>query len=72
MDNFVDERDFKLLESDTYTFFVMRRILGADCNLLLTDHEQLIINQCKTAPFQCMRGSCFYLVIKQYYEKTKI
>ena len=43
MDNFVDERDFKLLECDTYTFFVMRRILGADSNLLLTDHERLII-----------------------------
>ena len=43
MDNFVDERDFRLLENDKYTFFVLRRILGAECSLLLTDHERLII-----------------------------
>lgn len=43
MDNYVDERDFKLLENDTYTFFVLRRILSADSSLLLTDHERLII-----------------------------
>jgi len=28
MDNFVDERDFKILEDDKYTFFVLRRIIG--------------------------------------------
>ena len=43
MDSFVDERDFKLLESDKYTFFVLRRIIGGKCELLLTDHERLII-----------------------------
>lgn len=43
MDSFVDERDFKLLENDKYTFFVLRRIIGGKCELLLTDHERLII-----------------------------
>ncbi|MCR5120757.1 MAG: GNAT family N-acetyltransferase [Lachnospiraceae bacterium] len=43
MDNQVDERDYSLLERDRYTFFVMRRIIGAECSLLLTDHERLII-----------------------------
>ena len=27
MDNFVDERDYKLLEADKYTFLVLRRII---------------------------------------------
>ncbi len=43
MDNFVDERDYKLLENDKYTFFVLSRIIGGKCELLLTDHERLII-----------------------------
>ena len=43
MDNKVDERDFKLLESDRYTFFVLKRILGTECSLIITDHERLII-----------------------------
>ena len=43
MDNFVDERDYKLLENDKYTFFVLGRIMGGECDLLLTDHEKLII-----------------------------
>lgn len=43
MDSFVDERDFKILENDKYTFFVLRRIIGGKCKLLLTDHERLII-----------------------------
>ena len=43
MDSFVDERDFKILEGDKYTFFVLRRIIGGKCELLLTDHERLII-----------------------------
>lgn len=43
MDSFVDERDFKILEDDKYTFFVLRRIVGGKCKLLLTDHERLII-----------------------------
>ena len=43
MDSFVDERDFQILEDDRYTFFVLRRIMGGKCELLLTDHERLII-----------------------------
>ena len=43
MDSFVDERDLKILEHDKYTFFVLRRIIGGKSELLLTDHERLII-----------------------------
>ncbi|MCH5266203.1 MAG: GNAT family N-acetyltransferase [Lachnospiraceae bacterium] len=43
MDNFADERDFKILEEDKHTFFVLRRIIAGECKLLLTDHERLII-----------------------------
>lgn len=43
MDIFVDERDYKLLEADKYTFLVLRRIIDTECSLLLTDHERLII-----------------------------
>ncbi len=43
MDSFADERDRKILENDKYTFFVLRRIMGGKCELLLTDHERLII-----------------------------
>ena len=43
MDSFVDERDYKILENDKYTFLVLGRIIGGKCELLLTDHERLII-----------------------------
>ena len=43
MDNYADERDQQILNSDKYTFFVLGRILGTDCRLLFTDHERLII-----------------------------
>lgn len=43
MDSFADERDFKILDADKYTFSVLRRIIGRKCELLLTDHERLII-----------------------------
>lgn len=43
MDKYVDERDYKLLENDKYTFFVLRRIIDAPCTLLLSNHENLII-----------------------------
>lgn len=43
MDNFVDERDYKILGNDKCTFFVLGRIIGGKCELLLTDHERLII-----------------------------
>lgn len=31
------------MENDKYTFFVLGRIMGGECELLLTDHEKLII-----------------------------
>lgn len=43
MDNFADERDYKLLENDKYTFFILRRIIDNPCELLLSDHEKLIL-----------------------------
>lgn len=43
MDDFVDERDFKLLETDKHTFSVLKRIIKGECRVLLTDHERLII-----------------------------
>ena len=43
MDNYVDERDYRILNNDKYTFFVLGRIMGGKCELLLTDHERLII-----------------------------
>ena len=43
MDKYVDDRDYKLLENDKYTFFVLRRIIDAPCTLLLSNHENLII-----------------------------
>ena len=43
MDSFVDKRDYKILENDKYTFFVLSRIMDGECELLLTDHERLII-----------------------------
>ena len=43
MDHFVDERDYRLLDQDQYTFQVLRRIMGGACRLLLTDHETLIL-----------------------------
>jgi len=43
MDHFVNEKDFKILEANKYTFFVLKKILKNECRLLLTDHEKLII-----------------------------
>ena len=43
LDNFVDERDFKILEADKYTFFVLTRIMTRNCTLLLSDHSRMII-----------------------------
>ena len=42
-DTYVDERDYKVLEADKYTFFVLKRIMGGECKLLLSDHERLIL-----------------------------
>ena len=43
MDSFVDERDYRLIENDKYTFFVLGKIMGEKCRVLLTDHERIII-----------------------------
>ena len=43
MDTVPDERDDRLLSGDRYTFFVLRRIMRGDCEILLTDHEDLIL-----------------------------
>lgn len=51
IESFADERDYKILENDKYTFFVLGRIMGGKCELLLTDHERLIIClSCKPYP----------------------
>ena len=51
MDNFVDERDYKLLEKDKYTFFILSLVMGGQCEKLLTDHERLIVcYTCKPYP----------------------
>lgn len=43
MDNFVDDRDYELLNKDMHTFSVMIRIIGLDCKLRLTDHKDVIL-----------------------------
>jgi len=43
MDHFADERDFRLLEADRYTFAVLSRVLHEPCSCLLTDHERFIL-----------------------------
>ena len=43
MDNFVDERDYELLNKDMHTFSVMIRIIGLDCKIRLTDHKDIIL-----------------------------
>lgn len=43
MDNFINEKDYKLLEEDKYTFFVLKRIMDGKCNLLLSNHKDIII-----------------------------
>ncbi|MBQ8138390.1 MAG: hypothetical protein IJ195_02920 [Lachnospiraceae bacterium] len=34
MDTYDDERDYKILETDKYTFFVLKKIMGGECNRL--------------------------------------
>lgn len=43
MDNFVDERDFQLLQEDKHTFLVLRRIIEGCCQFLQSDHNKMII-----------------------------
>lgn len=43
MDQYADQRDLELLESDKCTFAVLGRILKGTCRLILTDHRRLLI-----------------------------
>ena len=43
MDSFAKEKDFELLERDPYTFFVLNKILKQNCDLIRTDHRDLIL-----------------------------
>lgn len=43
MDFCVDERDFKAISQDRYTFAVLSRILHGACDLVMTDHERFIL-----------------------------
>lgn len=43
MDKHANERDFRLLEGDRYTFAVLSRILPGPCAVTLTDHERFIL-----------------------------
>jgi len=43
VDSFVDERDYRLIDNDKYTFFVLGKIMGGECRFLQTDHERMII-----------------------------
>ncbi len=45
IDNYVDERDFALLENDKYTFYVLKHIISGNwnCKILLSDHERMIL-----------------------------
>lgn len=43
MDTFVNEKDFELLARDRYTFAVLDRILRGTCDLVLSDHRNLIL-----------------------------
>ena len=42
MDHAVDERDFRLLAGDRYTFSVLSRVLHYPCRVVRSDHERLI------------------------------
>ena len=48
MDHFVNGNDHALLENDRYTFFVLKKIVGGECRLLLSDHKSLIL--CYSCP----------------------
>ena len=43
MDSFVNEKDFVLLDQDHYTFEVLTRILKGECELIRSNHENLIL-----------------------------
>ena len=43
MDSFVNEKDFELLAQDRYNFAVLDRILRGSCELIRTNHRDLIM-----------------------------
>lgn len=43
LDNFVNDTDNELLKNDKYTFAVLRNIVNQECNLLFSNHKDLII-----------------------------
>ncbi|MBR5345969.1 MAG: GNAT family N-acetyltransferase [Clostridia bacterium] len=43
MDSFVNEEDFALLNQDHYTFEVLTRILKGECELIRSNHENLLL-----------------------------
>ena len=57
MDTYVDERDYKLLENEKYTFFVLKRIIGGECKLLLTDHD-FVASCARSGKASC--GECYF------------
>ncbi len=46
MDNFVDKRDFALLEQDKCPYFILRRLLDGEYEWVLSDHARIIV--CKS------------------------
>lgn len=49
MDAFVNEADFSLLNRDPYTFEVLKRIIRGNCELIYTNHRDLIICHSESA-----------------------
>ena len=43
MDPFVNEKDFSLLDQDHYTFAVLTRILKGECELIRSNHKNLLV-----------------------------
>ena len=43
MDSFVNEKDYVLLNRDPYTFEVLARILKGECELIRSNHENLLL-----------------------------
>ena len=43
MDSFVNDKDFVLLSRDHYTFEVLTRILKGDCEIIRSNHENLLL-----------------------------
>lgn len=48
MDSFVNQKDFELLDRDNYTFEVLSKILKGECDLIRSNHDNLIL--CHSEP----------------------